>query len=240
MNISFYTGRSGLIGQSKALDIYANNISNVSTNGFKAHRPSFSDLFYSANRQTEPDWQTGHGSRVAKTDFLYSQSMFYTTQSPLDFALPNDGFFAIENSQGETNYTRNGEFAITLLDNQWYLTSGSTGDFVLDYDGNRITVPFQDPAHIDHNDIMERIGVFEFENPYGLDAAGNNRYLETARSGEAVASPELDKLSYALERSNVDLATEMVNLIQTQRAYQLNAKVISTSDELVRISNNLR
>lgn len=239
MNISFYSARSGLMGQARALDIYSNNVANISTNGYKAHRPSFSDLLYTENRQTEPDWQTGHGSRVAKTDFLYSQSSFQMTESPLDYALPNDGFFAVENSAGQINYTRNGEFAISLLENQWFLTS-SNGEFVLDYDGNRITVPFQDPASIDHVSVMEQIGVFSFDNPYGLDASGNNTYSQTARSGEAIASPELDKLSYALERSNVDIATEMVNLIQTQRAYQLNAKVISTSDELIRISNNLR
>lgn len=240
MNISFYTGRSGLIGQSTALDIYANNIANVSTNGYKASRPSFADLLYSVSRQTEPEWQTGHGTKVAKTDLLYSQSSFYMTQSPLDFALPNDGFFAVESSNGDINYTRDGSFAITLVDNQWYLTSSINGDFILDYNGDRIDVQIEDEANIDYYDISDRIGVFAFDNPYGLDSAGDNRYLQTERSGEAAADYGLDKLNYALERSNVDISEEMVNLIQTQRAYQMNAKVVSTSDELIRISNNLR
>ena len=106
---------------------------------------------------------------------------------------------------------------LLLVDNQWYLTSSINGDFILDYNGDRIDVQFEDEANIDYYDISDRIGVFAFDNPYGLDSAGDNRYLQTERSGEA-ADYGLDKLNYALERSNVDISEEMVNLIQTQRA----------------------
>ena len=84
------------------------------------------------------------------------------------------------------------------------------------------------------------MGVFTFPNPYGIEALGSNRYIETARSGQATADRNMDKLGNALIASNVNLADQMVKLIETQRAYQLSSRVVTTSDELAQISNNLR
>ena len=96
MNIAFYTGKTGLIAQQEGLNVYSNNIANVNTVGFKASRPSFADCIYTVQRKTEPDWQTGHGAYIQRTGVMFDESSFYYTERPLDFALPNEGFFAVE------------------------------------------------------------------------------------------------------------------------------------------------
>ena len=483
MNISFHTGKSAMIAQGKALDIYGNNIANVNTVGYQTLRPDFADCIYETERRPEADWQTGHGTYIQKTDLMFSESFFNETDRPQDMAIAGEGFFAVQDRWGNINYTRDGKFGLTQLDGTWYLVS-SQGEYVLDYDKQRIEVPFEelsrndilsrlnwntvsgqigtftsnsvqtnrirytysgeinnqtparnenaaktvtpsatDPARsaeiatadgyfavrdkagnitytrdeqlsiqqfegkwylgstngdfvldsrnqmipVDFNgddlngdyfrvdwneitagvgvftfapgelstddktrynvtaaadrniakqtgndmlsdinlgsneglfavegengiryvhdisfDIMQddtgawflstpqgeyvldynnqriqvseaqltgnvdwpgvhdAVGVFVFPNPYGIDALGSNRYLETNRSGEAVADRDMTKLPYALIASNVNLADQMVKLIETQRAYQLSSRVVTTSDELARISNNLR
>ena len=113
MNIAFYTGTTGLIAQQEGLNIYSNNIANVNTVGFKASRPSFADCIYTIQRATEPEWQTGHGEYVQKTDLMYSVGTFVFTENDLDFALPTEeGFFAVQDRYGDTAYTRAGDFQI--------------------------------------------------------------------------------------------------------------------------------
>lgn len=483
MNISFHTGKSAMIAQGKALDIYGNNIANINTVGYQTLRPDFADCIYETYRRPEADWQTGHGTYIQKTDLMFSESFFNETERPQDMAIAGEGFFAVQDRWGNINYTRDGKFGITQLDGTWYLVS-SQGEYVLDYDKQRIAVPFEEMAKNDilaqlnwntvsgrvgtftsnaaqtnrvrykysgeinndtpvrnpnaaktitpsvedptssaeittrdgyfavqgnngeirytrdeqlsiqkyegkwylgstagefvldsnnqriavdfgerdqngnyfgvnwnelrdevgvftfaagelstdnhtrfnvqaaadrniakqtgnamlsditlgnneglfavegangvrytHNvsfDIMqddtsawflstpqgeyvldyngqriqvaqaqntdnvdwagvhEEVGVFVFPNPFGIDALGSNRYLETDRSGAAVADRNMEKIPYALIASNVNLADQMVKLIETQRAYQLSSRVVTTSDELARISNNLR
>lgn len=481
MNIAFHTGKSAMIAQGKALDIYGNNIANVNTVGYQTIRPDFADCIYDTSRAPESDWQTGHGTYIQKTDLMFSESFFNETERPQDMAIAGEGFFAVQDRWGNVNYTRDGKFGLTQLDGVWYLVS-SQGEYVLDYDKQRIEVPFEELSRNDilnrlnwaaisgqigtftsndaranklrytysgeinsqtparnenaaktvtpsteeptsaritttggyfavmdkwgkitytrdeqlsiqqyegkwyvgstqgdfildsnnqripvdfatdengnyfdvdwnaitdavgvftfqpgelttndktryditataaqgiekitddavlsgitlsnneglfavegadgiryvHNitfDIMqddtgawflstpqgeyvldynnqriqvsealetgnvdwagvhEAVGVFVFPNPYGIDAFGGNRYSETRRSGEAVADRNMVKLPYALIASNVNLADQMVKLIETQRSYQLSSRVVTTADELAQISNNLR
>lgn len=241
MNIAFHTGKTAMIAQAQALNVYGNNIANINTYGYQTMRPSFADCLYSVQRATEPDWQTGHGTYIQKTDIMFEESSFYYTERPLDFALPNEGFFAVENRYGEINYTRDGAFAMTQADTgEWYLVSGS-GEYVMDYDNNRIVVPFnEDGTAPDYDALREMVGVFEFENVYGIDAAATNRYSATERSGPANADRTLEKLQGVLITSNVNLADMMVKLIETQRAYQISSRVVTTSDEFTRLANNLR
>lgn len=481
MNIAFHTGKSAMIAQGKALDIYGNNIANVNTVGYQTIRPDFADCIYDTSRRPESDWQTGHGTYIQKTDLMFSESFFNETERPQDMAIAGEGFFAVQDRWGNVNFTRDGKFGLTQLDGVWYLVS-SQGEYVLDYDKQRIEIPFEEMSRNDilsrlnwaavsaqigtftsndaranrlrytysgeinsqtparnqnaaktvtpstedptsarittadgyfavmdkagnitytrdeqlsiqsfegkwyvgstqgdfildsnnqripvdyldgengnyfnvdwnaitgsvgvftfqpgelttsdktrydiaaaaaqgiqkitddamlsritlsdntgffavegkngvryvHNitfDIMqddtgawflstpqgeyvldynnqriqvseplytgnvdwagvhEAVGVFVFPNPYGIDALGSNRYLETNRSGEAVADRDMVKLPYALIASNVNLADQMVKLIETQRSYQLSSRVVMTADELAQISNNLR
>lgn len=251
MNISFHTGKSAMIAQSQALNVYGNNIANINTVGYQQLRPSFSDCIYETYRRTEEDVQTGHGTYIQKTDLMFGESSFQETGRLLDYAIAGEGFFAVEDRYGEVNYTRDGAFSITMtadpetdIDEEgnpnWYLVSGS-GEYVLDNEKNRIVVPFNDDhSEADWGELKQMIGVFEFPNPYGIEALGSNRYQQTLRSGEAVANENASLLQGYLVSSNVDLSTQMVKLIETQRAYQLSSRVVTTSDELARIANNLR
>lgn len=241
MNIAFHTGKTAMIAQAQALSVYGNNIANINTNGYQTIRPSFADTLYSVQRETEPEWQTGHGAYVQKTDLMYGESHFYYTERPLDFAIAGDGFFAVQDRFGDVNYTRDGAFSMTQAETgEWYLVSGS-GEYVLDYDMNRIVVPFnEEGTAADYDELAKLVGVFEFENPYGIEAHGTNRYVATDRSGTVTANADLEKLQGVLIVSNVDLATQMVKLIETQRAYQISSRVVTTADEFMQIANNLR
>lgn len=240
MNISFHTGKSAMIAQGKALDIYGNNIANVNTVGYQTIRPDFADCIYETERRTEADWQTGHGTYIQKTDLMFSESFFNETDRPQDMAIAGEGFFAVQDRYGTVNYTRDGKFGITQENGTWYLVS-SQGEYVLDYNKQRIAVPFDESGrNVDWDATRDEVGVFTFPNPYCIEALGSNRYIETARSGQATADRNMDKLGNALIASNVNLADQMVKLIETQRAYQLSSRVVTTSDELAQISNNLR
>ena len=241
MNISFHTGKTAMIAQAQALNVYGNNIANINTYGYQTLRPDFADTLYSVQRATEPDWQTGHGAYVQKTDLMFEESSFYFSDMMTDFAPAGEGFFAVQDRYGEINYTRDGAFSMTQADTgEWYLVTGS-GEYVLDYDKNRIVVPFnEDGTAADYDTLTGMIGVFKFENVYGIDSAADNRYSATARSGEPVAERDFQKLQGALVTSNVNLADQMVKLIETQRAYQISSRVVTTSDEFTRIANNLR
>ncbi|MCL2077189.1 MAG: flagellar hook-basal body protein [Oscillospiraceae bacterium] len=251
MNISFFTGVSGMIAQQEGMNIYANNIANVNTVGFKAMRPSFAECLYVRYRETEPQWETGHGQYLMKTDLMWEEGLFSSTDQPLDFALPNDGFFMVIDRNGETLLTRDGAFAMTFNEDSgaWELISAA-GEYVLDYEQNRIQIPFEITEDEDGNQTVttlvdyaaleEMVGVFTVPNNWGLDNADKNRFVITERSGDAVPAPEYDKVRMALEKSTVDLAGDMVRIIETQRSYQLSAKIIQTSDEFIRIANNLR
>ncbi|MCL2754149.1 MAG: flagellar hook-basal body protein [Oscillospiraceae bacterium] len=247
MNISFYTSRTSLIAQQQALDVYANNVANVNTVGFKSLRPSFAECLYTHQHPNRGDlWQTGHGARVYKTDLMWQEAGITFSDMPLDFALVDMSFFMTLDRYGNTFLTRDGRFGISeTSEGVWELVNGF-GDFVLDFDGNRIIVPFEigsngEPStEIDYTELYAQIGMFTVPNNWGLDQEANNRFVVTERSGAAVANPAGVKVPMAYEMSAVDLAGEMVRIIETQRSYQLNARAIQTSDELMRIINNLR
>jgi len=241
MNISFYTGRTGMIAQQQGMNIYANNIANVNTVGYKPLRPSFADCIYTLQNPPREQWQTGHGQYVTKTDFMWSEGSFIFTEQPLDFALPNDGFFMVTDRNGNIFLTRDGRFTVTDTGNQWELVNGF-GEFVLGYDGNRIVVPFEEnnPTMIDYDMLYPMIGVYTVPNNWGLEQAGNNHFVITGRSGDAQAMPEYAKVPGAVEMSSTDLAGDMVRIIETQRSYQLNARIVKISDEIMSTVNNLR
>lgn len=249
MNIAFYSAATGMIAQQGGMNVTANNISNVNTIGYKALRPSFADCIYTEQRATEPEWDTGHGQYMNKTDFLWDIGGFTETEQPLNYALPNDGFFMVRDYNGDDYLTRDGNFNITNVGDHWELVNAN-GDFVLDYDGNHIAIPFIEETdengeaivttEINYGEVTENIGVFTVPNNWGLAQDDSNHFLVTERSGEAVPDRDADKLQFFIERSSVDIAQEMVNMIVSQRSYQLNAKIVQTADEMQQIANNLR
>ena len=251
MNIAFYSASTGMIAQQEGMDVTANNISNVNTVGFKALRPSFADCIYTEQRATEPEWDTGHGQFLNKTDFMWEQGGFVSTEQPLDYALGGDGFFMVRDYNGTDYLTRDGSFQISYIVDHWELVNGN-GEFVLDYEGNHITVPFETyvddegnevvTTTIDYAALTDMIGVYNVENNWGLDQDRNNHLVATERSGMPVADAdrETDKIEYYLEMSSVDFATEIVHVIESQRSYQMNARIVQIADEMQQIANNLR
>lgn len=165
MNISFHTGKTAMIAQARALNVYGNNIANINTVGYQTLRPDFADCIYETERAPEGDWQTGHGTYIQKTDLMFSESFFQETERPQDMAIAGEGWFAVQDRNGNVNYTRDGKFGITQLDGTWYLVS-SQGEYVLDYDRNRIEVPFESVGkqtiigETNWTEIANRIGTF--------------------------------------------------------------------------------
>lgn len=166
MNISFHTGKTAMIAQARALNVYGNNIANINTVGYQTLRPDFADCIYETERAPEGDWQTGHGTYIQKTDLMFSESFFVETERPQDMAIAGEGWFAVQDRNGNVNYTRDGKFGITSIDGEtWYLVS-SQGEYVLDYDRNRIEVPFESVGkqtiigETNWQDIANRIGTF--------------------------------------------------------------------------------
>lgn len=239
MNIGFYSARSGLLGMQSGLDIISNNIANVSTTGYKEMRPAFSDLLYTTQKKAYPEAQTGHGVKMTHTDLMYKRGQLEFTDRALDFCTPTDGFFAVKDADGAIKYTKDGAFYMSNNNGTWELVNGS-GDKVLDYSGNTINVSMAQDGTIDSESLMNNIGVYMFPNPYGLEADGSNTYSSTAASGNATADPSAVKIMCALERSSVDIGDQMVKVIQFQRAFQFNSKMVQTNDEIQSIVNNLR
>lgn len=175
MNIAFHTGKSAMIAQAQALNVYGNNIANVNTVGYQTLRPDFADCIYVTERRTEADWQTGHGTYIQKTDLMFDEAHYQETGSMLHFATAGEGFFAVQDRYGEVNYTRDGSFQMTQDPDteEWYLVSNN-GEYVLDANYNRIIVEFQPAGKntiidaMDWNAVLNQIGAFTSDDPQNL------------------------------------------------------------------------
>lgn len=237
----FFTAASGVMAYQMGMDITANNLANVNTYGFKAARPSFADLIYTKRNNNIEEVQTGHGIYVDKTDLMFEQSTLRHTERDLDFAALDEGFFAVETPSGNVAYTKDGAFYMTDIDGNgtWQLCD-SKGSFVLDNEGERITVPFNEDEDIDFVALEEMVGTYRFENPYGLDQFGDNYYINTGSSGEAIPDDTIKIKRGYVEASGTDVANEMSKVIEYQRAFQLNVNMVKLHDELNNLVNNLR
>lgn len=244
MNIAFYTSASGMTAFQGDMDRIAHNMANVNTTGYKTTRSVFSDLLYSRMAvNVEQEFLVGHGVKADDKDLIFTQGAVIPTNNPMDFGILGDGFFGVEDAEGNRQYSRNGAFYISVEDE-----SVVTGDgyYVLDSDGSPITLERdQNSNQFILDDLASRIGIFRFENPYGLEQASGGRYLETEKSGEAIEPGYMDDGAYtlvqsALESSSVDVSQEMVSVITTQKAFQFSARLVQTADNLEEIVNNLR
>lgn len=244
MNIAFYNGASGLSAYQSDMDRISHNIANVNTTGYKPSRSVFSDLLYSQMAvNTSEDFLMGHGTKVASNDLIFTQGAVIPTNNEMDFGIIGSGFFAVEDAEGNREYTRNGAFNINVEDGNLVTNDGM---YVLDNEGEILELNIdQHSGTYILDDIQHRLGVFQFLNPYGLMQAEGGRYLETEKSGEAIEPDYGLEQSYsiiksALENSAVDLSQEMVNVITSQKAYQFSARIVQTADQLEEIVNNLR
>ncbi len=267
---SLWTAATGMIAQQTNVDTIANNLANVNTAGYKTQVNEFKSLLYqniqtkttSANGETKPgSAQVGLGVRNASISSVFRTGNMISNDSDTAFALDGKGFFAVRGGDGNTYYTRNGNLKFTLAANGNMLAN-SEGLPVLDAQGRPIVLPDTyilsrievskdgELCYPDANENLQRIGVrigvFQFNNPNGLDKLADSLYRQTAASGQAIneaTSNAVEKTSVIqgyLEGSNVQVVDEMVNMIVAQRAYELNSKAITASDEMLQQANNLR
>lgn len=251
---SLWIARTGLDAQQLQIDNIANNLANTSTNGYKRSRAIFEDLLYQNLRQpgaqssqqtTIPSGlQVGTGVRPVATERVFTQGNLQRTDNTFDLAINGQGFFQILMPDGSTSYTRDGAFQ---KDSQGNMVTSSgyqlqpnivvpsdALSFSVGRDGI-VTVTQPGTAAVTQ---IGQLQIANFVNPAGLQSVGENLYLETAASGAPTAStPGLNGVGVInqsfVETSNVNVAEELVQMIQTQRAYELNSKVVSTSDQML-------
>jgi flagellar basal-body rod protein FlgG len=258
---AFHTSATGMNAQQVVLDNTANNLANINTTGFKRSQIDFQDLIYTTLRQPGADsvqgqqiptgLQLGHGVRVAGNTRLFSVGTLETTGNTLDVAIEGNGFFKIAAPSGGFRYTRDGAFRVNS--NGELVTSD--GFFV----EPRISIP-QDAVSVsvgvdgtvsvvtagspNTSQTVGQLTLTRFVNPAGLSAEGRNLFMETPASGTATdETPGQNGAGLLrngfLERSNVDVVRELVNLIQAQRAYEFNTKAIKVADEMLSFTKDL-
>ncbi len=259
MNHSLWVAKTGLDAQQTRMSVIANNLANVNTTGFKKSHAVFEDLIYQNIKQAggQTSQQTraatgleiGTGARLVATERDFAQGNLAQTDNALDVAINGSGFLQVLMPDGTTAYTRDGSMQ---LDSEGNLVTASgytilpgvnvpaeAQSLIIGQDG---TVSVQ----VDGSTTPQEIGTLtlaDFVNPGGLEARGENLYVETAASGAAqVGAPGADGLGSlrqgALESSNVNVVEELVDMIETQRAYELNSKAIETSDQMLAYVNN--
>lgn len=244
MNVAFYSAAAGMQAFQDKLDVSANNMANLNTTGYKNMEASFQDLLYSdMNTKVEGNHAQGHGSRVGEVNCVFRQGVLTKTERALDFAIAGQAYFAVDNGSGNIMYTRDGAFMLNMQGQDAYLTTGD-GGYVLDGNGQRIQVPMiPGTNNADLNSIYNRIGLYTFANPSGLQPAGNNLYRESDNTGAraSVESNAQNRLvQNALEASAVDMGDGMITVIEAQRAFQMNGRIVTTADQLEEMINNLR
>lgn len=251
---SLWIARTGLDAQQTQLDVIANNLANVSTNGFKRARAVFEDLLYqnirqpgaqsSQQTQLPTGLQLGTGVRPVSTARVFTQGSLQKTDNALDVAINGNGFFQIQLPDGTTAYTRDGSFH---KDNQGQIVTSDgyplQPNIVIPADALEISIGQDGTVTVTQpgTAAATEIGALQlatFVNSGGLLSIGQNLFLETAASG--APTPNVPGVNGAgvvnqlyVETSNVNVAEELVTMIQTQRAYELNSKVITTSDAML-------
>lgn len=255
-------GATGMMAQQLNVDTISNNIANMTTTGFKRQRAAFLDLIYQnldrpgsassdAGTLVPSGIQMGLGVRAGAVYRMTGQGAIEITENPLDLAVTGEGYFQIELPNGNTAYTRDGTFQLNengeLVTVQGYrVEPGITvPDDAKDID---INANGEVLVSIEGQVAMQNLGQLElasFINPVGLEAVGDNLFLETEASGAPInGNPGEDQFGAirqgALEQSNVNVVEEITRLIAAQRAYEMNSNVISTSDEMMQVVGQLK
>lgn len=260
---SLYTAASGMQAMETKLDVIANNLANNSTTAFKKDRANFEDLLYRQHRlpgtldadgnTTATGVEVGLGVRVSSTQSNFVQGSLQQTGNPLDVAIEGDGFFAVQTNNG-TQFTRAGNLNKNA-DGELVIGSASLGyriepGVTIPQDASEVSISGNGEVFVrqPNNDALTQVGQLQlstFVNPDGLMKLGDNLYAATDASGTATQAnpgePGIGVLtSGALEASNVDATTELIDLINTQRSFELNSQVIRAGDEIMELVANLR
>jgi len=259
MTQSLWISKTGLEAQQNRLSVISNNLANVNTTGFKKSRAMFEDLLYQTVRQAggQTSQETelpsglslGAGVRTVATQKMHSQGSIIQSDNPYDLAIQGHGYFQILLPNGNIGYSRNGEFQINSQ-GQLVTSSGYRlqPDVIIPENAMSVTIGRDGTVSVlqPGNPAPAGVGTIQladFVNRPGLQPIGENLYLETAASGapQVSAPDQLGKGSLvqgALETSNVNVVEELVNMIETQRAYEMNSKAIATADQMLQYVNN--
>jgi len=252
---SLWIAKTGLESQQTNMDVISNNLANVNTSGFKRSRAVFEDLMYQTIRQPGAQvgaanqlpsgLQVGTGVRTVATERIHTQGNLKETGNQLDVAIQGRGFLQVEMPDGTFAYTRDGSMQVDQ-NGQLVTAGGYPVQPPINIPDNALTVTIArdgtvsvtQPGATGTNVQIGQLQLSTFINPTGLQSAGENLYVETDASGPAnFAQPGLDGAGLVMqnyvETSNVNVAEELVNMITTQRAYEMNSKAISTSDQML-------
>ena len=258
MDASMWVAKTGLDAQQTRMNVISNNLANVNTSGFKRDRAVFEDLLYQnvrqaggqtgTNTQAPTGLMLGTGVRVVATEKLHTQGNMVNTQNPLDMAIAGDGFFQISQADGTIAYSRDGNFKLSST-GQLVTSAGALLQpaITIPNTASSVTVGRDGTVSIElaagGSQVIGQIQLARFVNPGGLESKGQNLMKETPASGTPqVLQPGVNGagslMQGTLEASNVNVVEEMVNMIETQRAYEINSKAISAVDGMLKFVNN--
>jgi flagellar basal-body rod protein FlgG len=258
MDASLWVSKTGLDAQQTRMNVISNNLANVNTTGFKRDRAVFEDLLYqnirqaggqtTATTQAPTGLMLGTGVKVTATEKLHAQGNMINSQNPLDVAILGDGYFQIAQQDGTIAYSRDGAFKLSAT-GQLVTSTGFLlqPEIVIPNNASSLTVGRDGSVSVElvaggGQQILGQIQIARFVNPSGLKPIGNNLLTATASSGVAqILQPGVNGAGIlnqgSLEASNVNVVEEMVNMIETQRAYEINSKSISAVDGMLKFLN---
>jgi len=259
MDASMWIAKTGLDAQQTRMSVISNNLANVNTTGFKRDRANFEDMLYQnlrqpgaqvgADAQAPTGLMLGTGVRIVATEKNHTQGSLVNTKNALDLAVQGEGFFQIAQADGTVAYTRDGSFKLSST-GQLVTANGAALQPAITIPPNVASISIGQDGTVSVEaaggggaQVLGQIQLARFANPAGLQSMGQNLLKETTASGAPVVgqagqagSGQL--MPGALEASNVNVVEEMVNMIETQRAYEINSKAISAVDGMLRFLNN--
>lgn len=258
MDASLWVSKTGLDAQQTRMNVISNNLANVNTTGFKRDRAIFEDLLYqnirqaggqtTATTQAPTGLMLGTGVKVTATEKLHAQGNMINSQNPLDVAILGDGYFQIAQQDGTIAYSRDGSFKLSAT-GQLVTSAGFLlqPEIVIPNNASSLTVGRDGSVSVElvaggGQQVLGQIQIARFVNPSGLKPVGNNLLTATASSGvPQILQPGVNGAGIlnqgSLEASNVNVVEEMVNMIETQRAYEINSKSISAVDGMLKFLN---
>lgn len=259
---SLNVGATGMVAQQMHIEVISNNIANMTTTGYKRRRPEFHDLLYQNHRRqgsaasengeiVPAGIQMGLGVKPAAVYRIHDQGDLLSTENQLDLAIQGDGFFVVDTPDGDLAYTRSGNLQLSptgqiVTQDGFPVSPGITiPDDAISVTINADGELFATIANQINEQNLGQLEIANFINPAGLDAIGNNLFMETEASGPAIVGTAGQDgagsvLQGFLESSNVNPVLEITALITAQRAYDMNSKVIQASDEMMSTTTNMR